>query len=349
MALRQSVWRRKRSSPSAAMVAKMLLTLSRRAGGAWEHQCRVARRFSTAEAQDPESAVTPFSGGFVGMVTGVRTSLIPVTKRCDYRYDMTVETLIPNMLRSDHAPDSRAERCLPDLGFLDMSELSFPPLESWRTAKLIRQSDTEMHQEVRCDLLGWCTLTQGGRSKPGSGTDAILASTPCHWHIGANAGTKGVKTVSVPLPRQIPPLPQGRIRSLSAVRLGGRVSAGVAMLAGFLKQRTAVHSYTAADVPRPAAAKVEMRLRELTASRHHHRTVQAVTGRWGFNNKAYCSRVYRVAYDIPPGDLRHLVQDKHGGSSTAQLPQTTTGPLSSTGTGDADTTATHLFTRRGES
>ncbi|MFI1332506.1 helix-turn-helix domain-containing protein [Streptomyces sp. NPDC020845] len=88
--------------------------------------------------------------------------------------------------------------------------------------------------------------------------------------------------------------------------------------------------------------RLEMCHRDLTDPFHNHCSVQAVAARWGLTDKAQCSRAFRTAYGMPPGDLRHLAQGRHGGrgSSTARHPQTTTGRLSRTETGRTGTPTT---------
>ncbi|WP_461086597.1 AraC-like ligand-binding domain-containing protein [Streptomyces deserti] len=345
-----------------------------------------------------------------------------MAERFDYWCSMTGNTLIPNMLRSAHASDFRAELRLLDLGAVQVSAMSCPPLESWRSAKLIRQSDPEMYQVIFCSR-GSYTISQGRREVTGSDGDLVLTDTSRPWHIQAHAETTGAAAIYLQLPRTSLPLSADKFRALTAMQLSGTEGVG-GLLVGFLKQMLAdAHSYTPADAPRLAAVTADLlaavcahhieaerqlppetrnhalvlrirtfieqhladpgltpaavaaahnistrhlhrlfhaqgltvagwirqrRLenchRELADPRHSHRTVQAVAARWGFTDKAHFSRVFRAAYGMPPGDLRRLARDRHGGraSSTAWRPETTTGLCSNPDTPHAGKTEAHL-------
>jgi AraC-like DNA-binding protein len=41
--------------------------------------------------------------------------------------------------------------------------------------------------------------------------------------------------------------------------------------------------------------------------------IQAIAARWGFNDNAHFSRLFRATYGIPPRDYRHFVQPTAGG------------------------------------
>lgn len=356
------------------------------------------------------------------LVTEARTRDLPAAERFDYWRSLTAETLLPNTLRSEHASDFGAELRLLDLGAVQVSGLRYPQLETYRPAKLIRRSDPEAYQ-LMLNLRGGHRIIQGGCDTTSSAGEMTLYDTSRPWHGWAEADTGTVGGIMVQLPRQLLPLPQDKVRSLTAVRMSGREGMG-ALLAGFLRQMAAdASSYTPADASRLAVVAVDLlaavcahhleaerqlppetrhhalilrirtfieqhladpgltpaavaaahnistrhlhrlfqaqgmtvagwirqrRLenchRELADPRHRHRTIQAVAARWGFTDKAHFSRVFRAAYGMPPGDLRHLAQDRHGGhaTSTAWRPETTTNLRLNPDTPHASKTETHL-------
>ncbi|WP_418952371.1 hypothetical protein [Streptomyces chartreusis] len=65
-----------------------------------------------------------------------------------------------------------------------------------------------------------------------------LYDTSRPWHGWAEADTGAVDGIMVQLPRQLLPVPQDKVRLLTAVRLSGREGMG-ALLAGFLRQMVA--------------------------------------------------------------------------------------------------------------
>lgn len=199
------------------------------------------------------------------MATELRTSLLPVAERFDYWCSMTRDTLIPNMLWSAHASDFRAELRLLDLDAVKVSAMSCPPLESWRSAKLIRQSDPEMYQVIFCSR-GSYTISQGGREVTGSDGELVFSDTSRPWRIRADVEATGAAAIYLQLPRTSLPLPADKFRALTAVQLSGSEGVG-GLLAGFLKQMLAdAHSYTPADAPRLAAVTADL----LAAVCAHH-------------------------------------------------------------------------------
>ncbi|WP_461086594.1 AraC-like ligand-binding domain-containing protein [Streptomyces deserti] len=322
------------------------------------------------------------------MVTELRTSFLPRAERFDYWRGMVADTLLPNKLRSDHSSDFQAELRLLDLGAVQVSDLRYTPLETYRPAKLIRRSDPEAYQ-LMLNLRGGHRIIQGGCDTTSSAGEMTLYDTSRPWHGWAAADTGTVDGIMVQLPRQPLPMPADKVRSLTALKLSGRTGVG-ALLAACLKQMMAdAHSYTRADAARLATVTLDLLAamcahyleaeRHLPPETHHHalamrirgfieqhladpgltpavvaaahhistrqlhrifqaqnltvagwirqrrlekchhdlfdpryddRPVQAIAARWGFANKAHFSRVFRAAYGIPPGDLRHLAQSQ---------------------------------------
>ncbi|MFF4760725.1 helix-turn-helix domain-containing protein [Streptomyces sp. NPDC001292] len=201
----------------------------------------------------------------MGMVTEVRTSCLPAAERFDHWCSLTTDTLIPNLLSSDHAANFRAELRLVDLGAVQVSKLRYPPLETRRTAKLIRRSDPESYQ-VMLNLRGGHRLVQGGRDVAGTAGELMLYDTSRPWQGDACSDRGHISGIMVQLPRTLLPLPYERVLSLTAARIPA--DDGVAaLLAGFLRQMTAnAHSYTLADAGRLAAITVDL----LAAVCAHH-------------------------------------------------------------------------------
>ncbi|MFJ7256360.1 hypothetical protein ACIQWV_28085 [Streptomyces sp. NPDC098085] len=92
------------------------------------------------------------------------TDDLPNADRFTWWHEMTMATLIPTLLASDHTVDFRAAANVVDLGAAQVTAMTYLPLTSARTSKLIRQSDPEYCQlslTVRGDI-GPVTVWPGG-------------------------------------------------------------------------------------------------------------------------------------------------------------------------------------------
>ncbi|MFE9094348.1 helix-turn-helix domain-containing protein [Streptomyces sp. NPDC007264] len=199
------------------------------------------------------------------LVTEFRTKDLPVAERFGCWHDMTASALIPNAIRSDHEANFRASARLLDMGGVKVSALSYPSLETRRTAKLIRRSDPESYQ-LMLNLRGSHRLLQSGRDAVSGPGEAMLYDTSRPWHGWAHAAPNTAGGVMVEVPRTLLPLPANKVDRLTAVPLPGRAGMG-ALLSGYLTRLVAgATAYTASDGARLAACTLEL----LTAFLAHH-------------------------------------------------------------------------------
>ncbi|WP_258382422.1 helix-turn-helix domain-containing protein [Streptomyces sp. NTH33] len=198
-------------------------------------------------------------------MTEFRTENLPVAERFGSWHDMTARALIPNAIRSDHEADFRASARVLDLGAVQVSALTYPSLETRRSARLIRQSDPDSYQ-LMLGLRGGHRILQAGRDTTSGPGEVMLYDTSRPWHGWTAAGADTVKGVMVQFPRALLPLPADGLDRLIAVRLPGREGVG-AVLSGYLTQLTAgAAAYTAADGARLATCTLDL----LTAFLAHH-------------------------------------------------------------------------------
>ncbi|MFF8639052.1 helix-turn-helix domain-containing protein [Streptomyces pilosus] len=194
-----------------------------------------------------------------------RTKNLPVTERFGSWHDMTTRALIPSVVRSDHEADFRASARVLDLGGVQVSALTYPSLETRRTTKLIRRSDSESYQ-LMLNLRGSHRILQGGRDTTSGPGEVTFYDTSRPWQAWASADYNTVKGVMVRFPRALLPLPANKVDQLTAVRLPGRAGTG-ALLSGYLTQLVAdATAYTAADDARLATCTLDL----LTAFLAHH-------------------------------------------------------------------------------
>lgn len=199
------------------------------------------------------------------LVTEFRTRDLPVAERFGSWHDMMTSTLVPNLLRSDHEADFRASVRLLDLGGVRVSALAYPTLETHRTRKLIRSSDTGTYQ-LMLNLRGGHRIQQGDRDTAIGPGEMMLYDTSRPWRGWAHAGQDAVEGVMVQVPRTLLPLPAAEVDRLTAVRLPAREGMG-ALLSGYLTQLLATATvYTPADGNRLATCTLDL----LTAFLAHH-------------------------------------------------------------------------------
>lgn len=195
--------------------------------------------------------------GEMMLVVEARTCDLPADERFDYWCNLTAESLLPSTLSSAHTANFEAELRLIDLGTVQLTKLRYPPLQSLRTPQLVRRSDPECYQ-VMLTLRGGHLLTQGGRDVVGAAGELLLYDTSRPWHGTAWSDSGHISGIMLQLPRTLLPLPERKVRSLSAGRLPAGDGVG-ALLAGFLQQLSAdAHTYTASDASRLAAVTVDL-------------------------------------------------------------------------------------------
>ncbi|MFD8260749.1 AraC-like ligand-binding domain-containing protein [Streptomyces griseoluteus] len=171
--------------------------------------------------------------------------------------DLTADTLVPSMLRSDHEDDFRASLRVVDLGTVQVSALIYPSLVTSRPARLIRKSDPEGLQ-MMLNLHGGHRMIHGGRDATSTTGEILLYDTSQPWDGWAHADPGPVQGIHLQLPRTLLPLKANRLRSLIARPLSGTEGVG-ALLAGYLRQIIAdTHSYTPADGSRLASVAVDL-------------------------------------------------------------------------------------------
>jgi AraC-like DNA-binding protein len=155
------------------------------------------------------------------IVTEFRTEDLPVAERFGFWHDMTADALMPTKISSDHADDFRASLRALDLGTVQVSAMTYPSLESRRTANLIRRSDPEQYQ-VTLTLRGHQRITQFGRDTVLGRHDLMIydSSRPFHAHVAAQKGGT-LAVILAQVPKLLFPLPANRVDQVLAARISG--------------------------------------------------------------------------------------------------------------------------------
>ncbi|MFG2563453.1 helix-turn-helix domain-containing protein [Streptomyces sp. NPDC048496] len=193
----------------------------------------------------------------MAIVREFRTEDLPVAERFGSWHDLTASALTPSKLRSEHKDDFRAGLRLLDLGEVQVSVLRYPPLETYRTPRLIRQSDSESYQ-LFLNLRGGHRIVQDGRDTASGPGDLMLYSTSRPWKGWAGGDPDAVEGVMMQFSRAMLPMPAHQVDPLTAERLSASDGIG-ALVSGYLTQLAAgAAGYRAADAARLAVIGVDL-------------------------------------------------------------------------------------------
>lgn len=157
---------------------------------------------------------------------------LPATDRFECWRDLAFQSHSPHEMRTEHSADFRGTLRVLDLGIVQVSLFTCPPLDSDRTPALIRRSDPEIYHlsAPQCGRMG--VVADDRETLVGHG-DLVLvnSSRPYRGRLDAEDGT--VSAVEMLIPRALLSLPHGLGDRQVAMRLPGRAGIG-ALLAQFL-------------------------------------------------------------------------------------------------------------------
>ncbi|MES4904137.1 MULTISPECIES: helix-turn-helix domain-containing protein [unclassified Streptomyces] len=161
-----------------------------------------------------------------------RSDDLPVAERFESWRDLAFASHSPHVIRTEHAADFHGTLRVLDLGVVQVSVFSCPPLESARTPALIRQSDPEIYY-LSVPLSGRMGVVQDDQEILVGRGDLVLvgSSHPYRGQLDAADGT--VSAAEVLIPRALLPISGGLADRQVAMRLPGRAGMG-ALLVQFL-------------------------------------------------------------------------------------------------------------------
>lgn len=180
------------------------------------------------------------------LVTRYSTDSLPGTDRFTWWHDMTVSTLISTVLHSAHTVDFHATADILDLGCAQITAMTYPPLTSKRTPRLIRQNDPEYYQ-LSLTVHGDMSLSQSRREATFGDGDLVLydSSRPFDGWTGSACGK--VTQIVAQFPKRRLPLPPRLVDRLIATPMP-RDGGFTGLLSTFLAQVTAApHQYGPRD------------------------------------------------------------------------------------------------------
>ncbi|HEY0697293.1 MAG TPA: helix-turn-helix domain-containing protein [Micromonospora sp.] len=254
--------------------------------------------------------------------TRFTTDDLPEVDRWPSWRDFNLRSHLPNHLQTEHRDRFRGTAGILDLGSIQVSTLTYSPLEVARTPKLIRQSDPGVWQ-FALHRRGRLRVAQGGREAQLTGRDFILYDTSRPYSSWADADRGAVAGCMVVLiPKHLMPLRARNLEPLNGVALSGRHGFGALLTNHLVELTRNAASYTAADALRlgpitldliaasyahelDAADRLspETRQRALVARIHHH-----IRQRLG--DPDLTPETIAVAHGISVRHLHRLFQDQ---------------------------------------
>lgn len=170
------------------------------------------------------------------------TSALPVGDRAEAWRESTARALVPTELTLRDAARFEARIHTTALGATRLSAMSYGPLLSLRTPRLIRRSDPE-HYQVALILGGRQGVEQAGNNavlRPG---DLVFYDSSRSFTAWAEQedGGPAAQSLLLQFPRRLMPLAESRLARLSAVPLSGSEGVGRVMR-GFLEALAAERS-----------------------------------------------------------------------------------------------------------
>lgn len=156
----------------------------------------------------------------------IRVEDVPPRDRLDYLRHAVADTFVPFDLHIDTGDDFQAQILTGQVGAVQVSQVSGPPLAAFRTARLIRVSDPGLFK-LEVPVRGHTVFAQDDREAslaPGDFTLLDL-SRPCR--LADRGDRHGL--VAVKFPHTALPLPYDELYRLTAVPMPGREGLGSAI------------------------------------------------------------------------------------------------------------------------
>ncbi|MEU1122521.1 helix-turn-helix domain-containing protein [Streptomyces sp. NPDC005899] len=167
--------------------------------------------------------------------TVLHSTSVPPEQRFDWWCELINRDVAPVRIQSRHTSDFLADAGALDLGAVQLTTMSFPPIRSLRTPALIRQSDPEDY-ELALILDSEMWISQSWQESRLSTGDFALWSTSLPYEGQGLGGTGDalLRGIVLHLPRSGFPLPSGRVNAILARAMAGGTGAG-GVLAAFLR------------------------------------------------------------------------------------------------------------------
>jgi AraC-like DNA-binding protein len=179
----------------------------------------------------------------------------PTATRLDYLRHLVADTIVPFGLRIEAERGFRAQILTGELGAFSFTKVTAPPLEAFRTSRLIRSSDPEL-LKIDVQVRGRTVFGQDGRQALLNPGDFTLMDLSRPSHVAETSAVHEV--VAVKFPRTMLALPPDEVAQLTAVPISGQSGLGapISSLTSHLVRH--LDSYDPAEAARLSAALIDM-------------------------------------------------------------------------------------------
>jgi AraC-like DNA-binding protein len=178
------------------------------------------------------------------------TEGLPRKDRWESWYEHVVKAHVGTVKRRREGQDrfsGTLELC--DLGAVQISTMTYSPLELERSPKLIRQADPEAYY-LSLNLRGVFGMAQGGREAVVNPGDMVLYDTSRPFRGWITSERATARGMIVQVPKRLLHLPPGDLDQLTAVPLPGRKGLGALFARHLIAMRQNTAGCTAADTAR---------------------------------------------------------------------------------------------------
>jgi AraC-like DNA-binding protein len=152
------------------------------------------------------------------VIVTMSTEELPAADRFEWWCDQTARDVVPAVVSSPHTRDFRAGVTLADMGPVQLSVLTYPELQSVRTAALVRRSDPERYglSLVAANDIYFAQRDRDCRLGAG---DLMFHDTSHPFETRAIPGAESGRMLMLHLPKAALPLQSQRLDRLLARRL----------------------------------------------------------------------------------------------------------------------------------
>ncbi|MFD4701026.1 cupin domain-containing protein [Streptomyces niveus] len=182
------------------------------------------------------------------LVTEFVTDVVEAPERFALWEEVTAQSHMRNLMRSNNQNNFRAKMRNLDLGEAQVSSLAFPHLEIVRTAKLVRRSDPEVYL-INYILGGKGGVSLGGRDTVLQPGDLMMLDSSRLYHAHRYAHQDNWSQLTVQCPRRLLPLPEKTVQRLLAIPISGRSGMGGVFARWLTDLNARADEFTPADIP----------------------------------------------------------------------------------------------------
>jgi len=191
------------------------------------------------------------------LVTEFSTETVAPPERFALWEEVSAQSHVRNLLRSDDQDDFRARMRILHLGDVQVSAMAMPQLDVVRTPRAVRQFDPEVYL-VNCTVSGRGRLMTAGHDAEFHVGQIVLSDSSDSMKATFHNPPHGWTSFVVQIPRALLPLPEKTMRRLIGVPVPGGQGMGGVFHRWVADLHRRAHEFTPADVPTLASVTTDL-------------------------------------------------------------------------------------------